>query len=236
MYTKSAQWYDLLHANKNYAAESAKITSTIQRFTVEATDLLDVACGTGGHLRYLREQFDCHGIDIDAGLLDIAREQLPDVGFTEADMTEFDLGRQFDAVTCLFSAIGYVRTNENLALALRRMAAHLRVGGVLVVEPWILPDKWDAWLAEVGNYHVEQHGELTVGRFQATQRTGTMTELLFHYLATDGKQLVCADERHAVRMFTVDELLDAAEMAGLAAEWDPIGIGRGLLIGVRLSG
>lgn len=237
MYSKSADWYDLLHKKKDYAAEAELVMDLIETFRPGARDLLDVACGTGGHLRYFRTRYDCHGIDLDAGLLDVARERLPNVSFTEADMTDFDLDRRFDAVTCLFSAIGYVRTDDNLRSAIGRMADHLRPGGVLIVEPWIQPERWDAWVAGTSNYCVASDGDLTVGRFRATRRNGTMTELLLHYIATDDKEVVVTDERHQVRMFTVEELTDAASRAGLDAKWDPVGIiGRGLLIGVRPGG
>ena len=39
-------------------------------------------------------------------------------------MIDFDLDRAFDVVTCLFSAIAYVRTAENLFRAVARLAAH----------------------------------------------------------------------------------------------------------------
>lgn len=233
MYTKSADWYDLLHEKKDYAAEATLVADLVETFRPGARDLLDVACGTGGHLRHFRSRYDCHGIDLDAGLLDVARERLPDVSFAEADMTNFDLGRRFDVVTCLFSAIGYIRTNDNLRSAIACMAEHLRPGGVLIVEPWILPENWDAWVARTSNYCVAHDGDLTVGRFRATRREGTMTELLLHYIATDDKDVVVTQERHQVRMFAVDELTDAASRAGLDAKWDPQGIiGRGMLIGL----
>ena len=57
-------------------------------------------------------------------------------------MRSFDLGRRFDAVTCLFSSIGYLLTPEDLEQGIARMAAHVAPGGVLVVEPWFTPDAW----------------------------------------------------------------------------------------------
>jgi hypothetical protein len=114
------------------------------------------------------------------------------------------------------------------------MAEHLNPGGVVVVEPWILPENWDAWVARTSRYCVVEDEGLTITRVRATRRTGTMTELIMHYAATDEKEIVAADEVHEVRMFTVEELLGAASVAGLTAKWDPQGItGRGLLIAVR---
>ena len=57
-------------------------------------------------------------------------------------MRSFELGRRFDAVTCLFSAIGYMLRRDDLDAAMATMARHLEPGGVLVVEPWFHPDGW----------------------------------------------------------------------------------------------
>jgi SAM-dependent methyltransferase len=93
--------------------------------------LLDVACGTGRHLEYLRERYDVEGLDISLELLAIARQRLPGIRLHHGDMTAFDLGKTFDLVTCLFSAIGYVKTLENLRRAVGCMARHLKAGGLL---------------------------------------------------------------------------------------------------------
>jgi hypothetical protein len=57
--------------------------------------------------------------------LRVARLKNPSGNYTRADMTDFDLGRTYDVVTCLFSAIGIVRTYERLEHAIVSMARHL---------------------------------------------------------------------------------------------------------------
>ena len=83
--------------------------------------LLDVACGTGRHLEYFVREASCVGLDIEPGLLAVAGRRCPGVELVPGDMTDFELGRTFDAVTCLFSSIGYVRTVEGLR---RRRGLH----------------------------------------------------------------------------------------------------------------
>src|SRR5919199_589582 len=104
--------------------------------------LLDVACGTGLHLSYLTQHFQVEGLDLDEQLLAIARQRSPDIPLHHADMTDFNLGRTFDIVTCLFSAIGYVKTLPNLSRAVQCMVQHLSGGGVLLIEPWPTPETW----------------------------------------------------------------------------------------------
>src|SRR5438067_67243 len=140
MFTRSAQLYDAIYSFKDYEGEATRLDELIRERKPDARTLLDVACGTGKHLEYLRTRYDVEGLDLDPELLAIARERLPDVPLHEGDMRDFDLGRRFDAVTCLFSAIGYMLTVEELAAAVASMARHLEPGGVLLVEPWLEPE------------------------------------------------------------------------------------------------
>ena len=59
-------------------------------------------------------------------------------------MVDFDLGKQYDAVTCLFSSIGYTETVERLNRAVKQIARHLLIGGVTVIEPWFTPDQYES--------------------------------------------------------------------------------------------
>ncbi|SFP43060.1 N-dimethyltransferase [Amycolatopsis arida] len=240
MYTESAAWYDRLHRNKNYAAESQRIVGHVRRLRPNARTLLDVACGTGGHLQHLRTEFTCEGVDVEGGLLEVARPRLPDVPLTQADMTDFDLGRRFDVVTCLYSAIGYVRTVDRMRAALRCMARHLEPGGVLIVEPWIQPDSVvdveDRWVDGSSAVVVIEDDDLKLVRVRVFRSYGSMSELTMHYVAARDGEIVSGTERHRVAMFTREEFFAAAEAAGLAARWCCDGLtGRGLLIGVRTA-
>ena len=136
------QLYDALYSFKDYAGEAARLSELIRARNPSARTLLDVACGTGRHLEALLAEFEVEGLDIDEGLLAIARGRLGSVTLHTADMRDFDLGRRFDAVTCLFSAIGHVAGGDELDAAVASMARHLEPGGVLIVEPWLEPDVW----------------------------------------------------------------------------------------------
>jgi SAM-dependent methyltransferase len=134
-----AEVYDLLYAEghgKDYQAEAAELATLIRHRCPQARSLLDVACGTGGHLLHLRRHFDhAEGLELSAPMRARAAAKLPGVPIHGGDLRDFHLSRRFDAVTCLFSAIGYVRDLHELRGGVRTMTAHLNPGGVLVVEP-----------------------------------------------------------------------------------------------------
>jgi SAM-dependent methyltransferase len=230
MFSESADWYDHFYGGKDYAAEARRVTELIRQRRPGARTLLDVACGTGRHLERLRQEFDCEGLDLDGGLLAVARRRLPGMRLTRADMADFDLGRRFDAVTCLFSSVGYLGTVERLRAAVAAMARHLEPGGVLVVEPWVLPE---AWLGATTTVEVVEDGDRKLVRVIASSRDGAMSTLRVHYAVAGGGDIQTADERHELRLFRHDEYAAAFFAAGLDTSWDPEGlIGRGLLIGV----
>src|SRR5919198_4612710 len=139
MFSRSARIYDAVYSWKDYPREAELVHELVQARKPGAETLLDVACGTGAHLAELRRRYRCEGLDRNADLLAVARERLPDLPLHEGDMRDFDLGRRFDAVTCLFSSIGYLMTVEALEAAVATMAGHLEPGGGLLVEPWLSP-------------------------------------------------------------------------------------------------
>jgi ubiquinone/menaquinone biosynthesis C-methylase UbiE len=77
---------------KDYAAEAEVLRALIQERSPDATSVLDVACGTGKHLEQFQRWYKVEGLDLDEGLLAVARQRLPDVPLHVADMTSFRLG------------------------------------------------------------------------------------------------------------------------------------------------
>jgi len=228
MFSRSARIYDAIYASvRDYPREAAELDRLIQERRPGARTLLDVACGTGAHLEHL-EGYGVEGLDLDPEMLAVARERLPDVPFHEGDMAVFALGERFDAVVCMFSSIGYVRTEERLSSAIASMARHLEPGGVLVVEPWLSPDVWMD--RHVGAVFVDDP-ELKIARMNVAQREGTVSMFEFEYLVGTPDGIERFTERHELGLFTVEQYLQAFRSAGLEAEHDQEGpMGRGLYI------
>lgn len=231
MFEHSAHLYDAIYdaTGKDYAAEAAIVVAHVEARAPHAESLLDVACGTGRHLEHLRHRFRCAGVDLDDGLLAVARERCPDVPFRVADMVDFDLGERFDVVTCLFSAIGYARTDERLDAAIASMARHLAPGGVLLVEPWLDPAEWRP--GTIGAVFVDQP-ELKVARINTPVDPDDGSAIEFHYLVGTPAGTEHFTERHDLGRFTRDDYRRAFESAGLTFDVNEKGLtGRGLLIG-----
>jgi SAM-dependent methyltransferase len=214
VYSRSAPYYDLFHSDKNYEGEAADLHQLIQLRAPGAKTLLDVACGTGRHLEYLRRDYDAEGVEIEPRLLETARKRLPGVPLHAADMLTLDLGRRFDAVLCLFCGIGYARTTEGLRRAVGALARHLEPQGVLVLEPWLTPvggtlgpfaETFEAdgvKLARVG------YGRRENGVFVTENR----------YLVAGPEGVERFDERHELGLFSHADYHTAFAAAGLSCD------------------
>jgi SAM-dependent methyltransferase len=233
MFRNSAHIYDLIYEaeGKDYASEAQAIREQVEARRPAAASLLDVACGTGGHLRYLAQWYDVGGVDLDAGMLSEARIAFPDVPFVEGDMQTFDFARSFDVITCLFSSIGYMATVDELNTAVQNMARHLNPGGVLLVDGWVRPDVWvDGSVSAVA----VRRDAIAVARAGRSWRDHEHTYLELHHLVATPDGIEHVVDEHRLTLFTEAEYETAFRDAGLAVERiDSPMPGRDRYIGVK---
>jgi SAM-dependent methyltransferase len=232
MFHKSADLYDLFYSGKDYSAEVQKLQQLIRKYKLNSgNDLLDVACGTGRHLHFLKRLYNCQGLDLDETLVALAREHNPEVTFHTGDMLTFQLPDRFDVITCLFSAIGYMRTIGNLEAAVRNLAGHLKPGGLLMVEPWF--DHASYYEGMAHGVYIDQPG-IKACRMNVSRIENGNSVLDFHYLiAREGSGVEHFTERHEVGLFSKDEHIQAFRKCGLQVSYDDQGlIGRGLYLAV----
>lgn len=230
MFSESAEYYDLIYsAFKDYPKEVAQIAALLRRLNPACRTVLDVACGTGEHATRLSEEgFVVDGLDLEPAFVRIASEKHPAGRFVVADMSDFHLPDRYDAVLCLFSSIGYVRTFDRMTHALACFREHLAPGGVALVEPWFPPGILDT--TRRYSHSAEANG-IRVTRSGHNEVEGTLSRLLFDYEIVDDSGTRHVSEVHELGLFTTEEMLNAFRQAGLDVEHDPEGLtGRGLFI------
>ena len=231
MFAESAELYDAIYFGfKDYVAEAADIARRIRQEHPEARTVLDVACGTGEHARLLvaTHGFQVGGVDINAEFLRLARLKHPEGRFYEADMREFSLPDRYDAVICMFSSIGYVKTLPELERALRCFRNHLAPNGIVIVEPWfppeaVSPGHKSTRSAEANGVHVE--------RVSTAEIEGRVFLLRFDYTIREAGRVRRTSELHELGLFTTAETLEAFSAVGLTARYEPpSALNRGLYI------
>jgi dTDP-3-amino-3,4,6-trideoxy-alpha-D-glucopyranose N,N-dimethyltransferase len=216
-YAPAAHVYDLLHsADKDYDAEARTVAGLIREAVPAATAILDVACGPGRHAEALSALgFIVDGVDLEPAFVATAAARCAGGTFVVGDMTSLTVPKRYDAVICLFSAIGYARTIANLNQTLARFARHLRPQGVVIVDPWFEPgqltDRLIAATAATGD-------GLAVCRLSRTFIQGHVSRLEFTYLIGTPEDVDTRTEVHELGLFTQPEMETAFEQAGLMVE------------------
>ncbi|MBY9003470.1 MAG: class I SAM-dependent methyltransferase [Candidatus Lokiarchaeota archaeon] len=234
MYDNYAEIYDLIYEFLDYEKTAKKIKKLIlKNKRTEVNTLLDIACGTGRHLHYLKKDFKCTGVDISDQMLDVARKNYPDIRFIQADMIELDLKEKFDAIICLFSSIGYVKTYENLEKTIINFANHLKQGGVVIIEPWLTKSNAIAGLASMTTYESD---DIKIARQCVTKIAGDITPFEMHYMiAKKNEDVIYFKDHHELGLFDTDKTIQMMEEAGIETKYLDKGLEteRGLFIGVK---
>lgn len=234
MFSKSANYYDEIYNSmgKEYPREASKAHKLIQKYKKsEGSLLLDVGCGTGHHLGLLKKHYLVEGLDLDPNILSVARKKYPKIRFHQANMIDFKLNKRFDAIVCLFSSIGYVRTKSNLNKAIKTLTQHLLPGGVMLIEPWFSPSEWHT--GRTFTLQVNKP-DLKIVRMSYSSQKGNISIIEFQYLIGTSKGIQHSVEQHQLGLFHKKDYLEAFRKTGLKAIHDPKGLdGRGLYIGIK---
>jgi SAM-dependent methyltransferase len=228
-FLQSAELYDAIYHFKNYQRESERLRDLIDRLVPGARMLLDVACGTGEHDKFLKQYYSVDGIDLNNKYVEAAKAKNPSGKYCCADMSDFDLGARYDVVTCLFSAIGYLKTIAAAERAISAMARHVRPGGALVVEPWLPPDRWKPGTLSMNTGETKDG---LVCRMALSRREDKLSVISLHYLYGTSQGVHYYGEQLELGLFSKEEMIQAFHEAGMRVEYEPDGlIGRGLYIG-----
>lgn len=141
-FARYARYYDLLYADKDYAAEVHYVSGLIRSLDARAVSLLELGCGTGIHAALLAGQgFRVHGVDRSDVMLEEASRRVKDGNpvFALGDAREIRLKTTFDVALSLFHVISYQTTNDDLLRFFDTANAHLRPGGHFIFDCWYGP-------------------------------------------------------------------------------------------------
>jgi SAM-dependent methyltransferase len=233
LYDRAAAAYDVIMRgshDKDYDREADEVAGIIRATTPGARSVLDVACGNASHLARLAKTFaTVEGVELSASMIAEASRCNPGVTVHRGDMRQFRLDRRFDAVTCLFSSIGYMTTVADLRAAVANMAAHVAPAGVLIIEGWFGPSDW-----EPGTFGAESatDDDLAVARVVRSSVEGRLSKMEMHYLIATRDGIRHVVEIHRLGLFTPTQYRRAIGAARLDVH-DASGLtGRGLYVGV----
>lgn len=141
--------YDLLYAEKDYAAEAAFVLArAAEALGGPPASVLDLGCGTARHaLALAAAGVAVTGVERSAEMLGCARRNLAEaaaetarrVTLVAGDACGYRDGRRYDLVTLLFHVMSYQTADADVRAALATARAHLAPGGALLFDYWHAP-------------------------------------------------------------------------------------------------
>ena len=230
-------YYDALYVNdRQYAPEAARVKALLSRHGLSPqADLLVLACGTGGHIPYFRDDYNVSGLDLSEDMLDLARKKFPDLVFHLGNLIDFELEADFDAMICLYGSIGFVKTVDNLRAAMKRMAAHLRPDGLALITPWsTVEDFQDLIVVDAAD-----RPDLKIARMEQVRlKEPKIVAVTFHHLIGKGNDVTYHKQAMEIGLFSRQEYLSAMTDAGLTVveEYTETDVRGGAYIGKRIAG
>ena len=234
LHNQLAKYYDRIYSFRDYLDEAVRIQNLIIKYLeTGGNTLLDVACGTGLHLKHLKDDFSCTGVDASKAMLKIARKNAKGVTFKEANMKTLKLGKQFDVITCLLSSIGYVKTNANLEKTIENFSKHLKKGGLALIEPSHANSFYVKGEPRITTYDGKDAKIARINVSKIKQATASLSMNII--IAERGKDAKYFVDRHQLGLFGVNNTLRFMKAAGLKSKYLKNGLmtGRELFVGIK---
>lgn len=140
-FSQYSKYYDLLYKDKNYKAECDYVMQKIKSINPQATQILELGCGSGSHAQFFCEAgYKVTGVDKSAKMVKLAAEKKI-LGFNAicGDISCFELTEQFDVALSLFHVISYLTENESLINCFKTVHRHLKNDGIFIFDTWYSP-------------------------------------------------------------------------------------------------
>lgn len=176
--------------------------------------ILDLCCGQGRHLIELaRRGYDVVGLDLSEYMLGECRTAAAAAGvdpvLIHADMREINRTNDFDAVINMFTAFGYLESDDEDQKVINAASLALKGGGLLLLD-LMNRDRLMNVFKPV-EWHENSLGDLILSEREFDPLAGRVNarEVTIHY---DGRR---SERSHSLRLYTFNELDRMLRQAGL---------------------
>jgi ubiquinone/menaquinone biosynthesis C-methylase UbiE len=228
-----AKYYDLLYHDLDYRGSSLRIGKLVEKYSPKGGNmLLDVACGTGTNISFLKSKFQCTGIDISPAMIEEAKKKTNDVEFIVDDMRTFFLPRKFNILTCLFNSLNYLKNTAELEKTMNNFYSHLDAEGIMMTECLQKDNMIFSRQHVLRSYDGEN---VKIVRMSDLKSADTHAIFDFHYLISEkGTDTKYLNDTIALTLFSKREIIDMMKKAGFNVKHLKKGFyGQGLFIGLK---
>ncbi|WP_147566006.1 class I SAM-dependent DNA methyltransferase [Clostridium tyrobutyricum] len=130
---------DLINNDINYELWSNTIMKVCKECNIDNKDYLDIGCGTGNLTEKIVPNFkNSWCVDLSSDMLTKAEEKFIDkklkVKLICQNMTELNLNRQFDLITCCLDCTNYIIEDMELTKYFKSVIKHLKPNGIFIFD------------------------------------------------------------------------------------------------------
>lgn len=207
LYNNQALLYDKLYSYKDYAGEALFVKSLCKIDTNSKLLMLDLACGTGSHLQYFEKWFQTTGVDLNPGVLKIARQRCKKTTFVRSDISKLSLskpGNGYALVTCLFSSVQYVTEPSSLASMFKKIHELIQENGKFVFDLRYANEHWEHGRTVTSTFKDKDIEIAMFGESFSQNSIAKWQPALFW--KQNGKQYFLVDDPHIIRIYSIPEI------------------------------
>ena len=213
-----AAYYDLLYKDKNYKAESEYVFNALNECDKNIESILELGCGSGAHANFLSQNaLEITGIERSESMVKEAiAKNIPNFNPLVADITDFKIDKQFDAVISLFHVISYLTDNKSLVDCFNLVHQHLKTDGLFLFDFWFTPAVYS--LKPETRIRRLEDDSISVVRI-AEPKINSKQNLVdvnfeVHIFDKQKQQTQILTEKHPMRHFSIPELDFLAQLTG----------------------
>ena len=121
----------------NYYPEifGEQLLTWLKRRGFSPKNSMDLGCGTGVLCRILQaEGIRAAGMDFSAGMIEIARQDSPEIPYEVADMITYRPDQRFDLVTCTGDALNHIPALGDIRRIFENVYAYTSPGGYFIFD------------------------------------------------------------------------------------------------------
>lgn len=219
-YTDFALVYDTLMDNTPYEIWCERVQSILKADGIKSDLILDLGCGTGTLTELLAKKgYDMIGVDLSYEMLARAMEKREKSGlpilYLQQDMREFELYGTVKAVVSVCDSLNYLLEDEDVVETFKLVNNYLDPEGLFIFDfntvhkyRDVIGDTTIAENREECSFIWENyyHEEDRINEYEVT------------FFIKEGEYFRRFEETHYQRGYTVEEMKDFLEQAGLVFE------------------
>lgn len=214
-YKEFAHIYDnLIKGDVDYLKWANVILDLCNELNVPRREYLDLACGTGNLTEHIAKDFlNTWAVDLSYDMLTEAENKLRGKGlkgkFVCQDISELDLNKKFDLITCCLDSTNYLTENEDILNYLKSVHKHLKEEGIFIFD---INSYYK--LSNILGNNIFTYDEEDVYYTWENVFEDNIVDMYLTFFLKEGELYRRFDEHHTERAYTEEELEDFITKSG----------------------